>query len=104
MLVSVTERTREIGIRLAIGATESDVQQQFLTEAVVISLMGGALGIVLGLIASYVITTTVGWPVLVSPAAIGGAAAVSMAVGIFFGFYPAQKAAGLDPIDALRYE
>ena len=104
MLVSVTERTREIGIRLAIGATESDVQRQFLTEAVVISLMGGAMGIVLGLIASYVITTTVGWPVMVSPAAIGGAAAVSMAVGIFFGFYPAQKAAGLDPIEALRYE
>jgi putative ABC transport system permease protein len=104
MLVSVTERTREIGIRLAIGATESDVQRQFLTEAVVISLIGGALGILIGLVASYVISTTVGWPILVSPTAIAGSAAVSMAVGIFFGFYPAQKAAQLDPIDALRYE
>jgi putative ABC transport system permease protein len=104
MLVSVTERTREIGIRLAIGATESDVQRQFLTEAVVISLVGGALGILIGLVASYVISTTVGWPILVSPTAIAGSAAVSMAVGIFFGFYPAQKAAQLDPIDALRYE
>jgi putative ABC transport system permease protein len=104
MLVSVTERTREIGIRLAIGATESDVQHQFLTEAVVISLLGGALGILIGLVASFVISTTVGWPILVSPMAIAGSAAVSMAVGIFFGYYPAQKAAQLDPIDALRYE
>jgi putative ABC transport system permease protein len=104
MLVSVTERTREIGIRMAIGATEGDVQQQFLIEAVVLSLVGGAVGIVSGLGASYVITHTLGWPVLVSPTAIVAAVIFSMAVGIFFGFYPARKAARLDPIEALRYE
>ncbi len=104
MLVSVTERTREIGIRMAIGATEGDVQQQFLIEAVVLSLVGGAIGIVFGLGASYTITQTLGWPVLVSPAAIVAAVIFSMAVGIFFGFYPARKAARLDPIEALRYE
>jgi putative ABC transport system permease protein len=104
MLVSVTERTREIGIRLAIGATESDVQWQFLTEAVVISLIGGAIGILLGVSASFAISSTVGWPILVSPSAIAAAVGVAMAVGIFFGFYPAQKAAQLDPIEALRYE
>ena len=104
MLVSVTERTREIGIRMAIGATEGDVQQQFLVEAVVLSLVGGAVGIVSGLGASYVITHTLGWPVLVSPTAIVAAVIFSMAVGIFFGFYPARKAARLDPIEALRYE
>jgi len=104
MLVSVTERTREIGIRMAIGATEGDVQQQFLIEAVVLSLVGGAIGIVFGLGSSYTITQTLGWPVLVSPAAIVAAVIFSMAVGIFFGFYPARKAARLDPIEALRYE
>jgi putative ABC transport system permease protein len=104
MLVSVTERTREIGIRMAIGATEVDVQQQFLIEAVVLSLVGGAIGIAFGLAASYVITQTLQWPVLVSPAAILAAVIFSMAVGIFFGFYPARKAARLDPIEALRYE
>jgi putative ABC transport system permease protein len=104
MLVSVTERTREIGIRMAIGATEGDVQQQFLIEAVVLSLLGGAIGITLGMGASYMITQTLGWPVLVSPTAIVAAVVFSMAVGIFFGFYPARKAAGLDPIEALRYE
>ena len=104
MLVSVTERTREIGIRMAIGATEGDVQQQFLTEAVVLSLLGGAIGIFLGMSASYLITQTLGWPVLVSPAAIVTAVVFSMAVGVFFGFYPARKAARLDPIEALRYE
>jgi putative ABC transport system permease protein len=104
MLVSVTERTREIGIRMAIGATEGDVQQQFLIEAVVLSLLGGAIGIFLGMTTSYLITQTLGWPVLVSPTAIVTAVLFSMAVGIFFGFYPARKAAGLDPIEALRYE
>ena len=104
MLVSVTERTREIGIRMAIGATEGDVQQQFLTEAVVLSLLGGAIGICMGLTASYLITQTLQWPVLVSPLAIVIAVVFSMAVGIFFGFYPARKAARLDPIEALRYE
>jgi putative ABC transport system permease protein len=104
MLVSVTERTREIGIRLAIGATESDVQLQFLTEAVVMSLIGGAMGIALGLVAALVLATAAGWPILVSTGAIAGATGVAIAVGVFFGFYPAQKAARLDPIEALRYE
>jgi putative ABC transport system permease protein len=104
MLVSVTERTREIGIRMAIGATEGDVQQQFLIEAVVLSIVGGVIGILSGMGASYLITQTLGWPVLVSPTAILAAVLFSMAVGVFFGFYPARKAARLDPIDALRYE
>jgi putative ABC transport system permease protein len=104
MLVSVTERTREIGIRMAIGATESDVQQQFLIEAVVLSLLGGGIGILVGIGSSFMITHTLGWSVLVSPLAIVAAVIFSMAVGIFFGFYPAQKAAQLDPIEALRYE
>jgi putative ABC transport system permease protein len=104
MLVSVTERTREIGIRMAIGATEGDVQQQFLIEAIVLSLAGGAVGIAMGVTTSYVITQTLGWPVLVSPMAIVAAVIFSMAVGVFFGFYPARKAARLDPIEALRYE
>lgn len=104
MLVSVTERTREIGIRMAIGATEGDVQQQFLIEAIVLSLLGGGIGIISGMGASFLITNTLGWPVLVSPAAILAAVVFSMAVGIFFGFYPARKAARLDPIEALRYE
>ncbi len=104
MLVSVTERTREIGIRMAIGATEGDVQQQFLIEAVVLSIVGGAIGILSGMGASYLITQTLGWPVLVSPTAIFAAVLFSMAVGVFFGFYPARKAARLDPIEALRYE
>ncbi len=104
MLVSVTERTREIGIRMAIGATEDDVQKQFLIEAVVLSLIGGTIGIALGMISSYVLTQTLNWPVLISPPAILAAVIFSMAVGIFFGFYPARKAARLDPIEALRYE
>ncbi|MFY9560168.1 MAG: ABC transporter permease [Terriglobales bacterium] len=104
MLVSVTERTREIGIRMAIGATEGDVQQQFLIEAIVLSLIGGAVGIALGLGASSTIANTLGWPVLVSTRAIVVAAVFSAAIGIFFGFYPARKAARLDPIEALRYE
>jgi len=103
-LVSVTERTREIGLRMAIGATERDVQRQFLTEAVAMSVLGGALGIAVGIVASLVIASTAGWPILVSGVAVAGAAAVAIAIGIFFGYYPAQKAARLDPIEALRYE
>ncbi len=104
MLVSVTERTREIGIRIAIGATEQDVQRQFLSESVVLSLIGGAIGIVFGVGSSLIITKTLGWAVLISPMAIVAAVVFSMAVGIFFGFYPARKAARLDPIEALRFE
>jgi len=104
MLVSVTERTREIGIRLAVGAHGRDVLLQFLTEAIILSVMGGALGILLGIGSSQLISTLNGWPVLVSTPAVVGAVVFSAAIGIFFGFYPARKAASLDPIEALRYE
>lgn len=104
MLISVTERTREIGLRMAIGATESDVQRQFLVEALLMSLMGGAIGIILGVGLSYGIAVGFGWPILISTGAVAGAVLVSVAVGVFFGYYPAQKAARLDPIEALRYE
>ena len=104
MLVSVTERTREIGIRMAIGATEADVQRQFLVEAVVLSVIGGAIGIVSGLIATMLIPKLLHWAVSVSSLAILVAVVFSVAVGVFFGYYPARKAARLNPIEALRYE
>ena len=104
MLVSVTERTREIGVRMAVGATEDDVRRQFLVEAVTLSMMGGAIGIVLGLVGSALISNFLTWPTLISGKAIVAAAIFSAAVGIFFGYYPAHKAAQLDPIEALRYE
>ena len=104
MLVSVTERTREIGIRMAVGATEQDVQRQFLSEAVVLSSIGGIAGIVLGVVASGLITRFVHWSTFVSPLSVVVAAFFSAGVGIFFGYYPARKAARLDPIEALRYE
>jgi putative ABC transport system permease protein len=104
MLVSVTERTREIGIRMAIGARSSAVRTQFLIESIVLSLTGGATGIVLGVVVSVGVPLLLGWPTLVSTASIIGSVVFSAAVGIFFGYYPARKAAGLDPIEALRYE
>jgi putative ABC transport system permease protein len=104
MLVSVTERTREIGIRMAIGARSSAVRTQFLIESVVLSLTGGMVGILLGLLVSFLIPQMLGWPTMVSMPAIVGSAVFSAAVGIFFGYYPARKAAALDPIDALRHE
>jgi len=104
MLVSVTERTREIGIRMAIGARSSAVRTQFLIESIVLSLTGGTIGIVLGLVLSLAIPAFLGWPTLVSMMAIIGSVLFSAAVGIFFGYYPARKAASLDPIEALRYE
>lgn len=104
MLVSVTERTREIGIRMAIGARSSAVRSQFLIESIVLSLTGGSIGIVLGVVLSLVIPAFLGWPTLVSMMAIVGSVLFSAAVGIFFGYYPARKAASLDPIEALRYE
>ena len=104
MLVSVTERTREIGIRMAIGARSSAVRSQFLIESIVLSLTGGMVGIILGVAFSLAIPAFLGWPTLVSMMAIIGSALFSAAVGIFFGYYPARKAASLDPIEALRYE
>ena len=104
MLVSVTERTREIGLRLAIGARGSDVLFQFLIEAVVISLVGGAIGIGLGYLVAWLVEVYQEWPTMIPPDAVFTAAAFSAVVGIFFGFYPARKAAGLDPIEALRFE
>jgi len=104
MLVSVTERTREIGIRMAVGARGHDILLQFLIEAVALSSTGGLLGILLGVGGARLITMIKQWPTLVSPQSIIIAFAFSAAVGVFFGFYPARKASQLDPIDALRYE
>src|SRR5450432_2655657 len=104
MLVSVTERTREIGVRLAVGAHGRDILTQFLIEAVVLSAMGGVIGIAAGVVASKVISMVKNWPTVISPLWMLIAFLVSAAVGIFFGFYPAREASRLDPIDALRYE
>ena len=104
MLVSVTERTREIGVRMAVGARGSDILLQFLVEAVVLSVGGGLIGIGLGIAVAEIVSAKVGWNTLVSPESVALAFAFSAAIGIFFGFYPARKAAGLDPIEALRYE
>ncbi len=103
-LLSVTERTREIGLRLAVGARGRDVMRQFLLEAVSLSVAGGALGVVLGLIASVIIARTLQWATVVSPLSVALAFGVSALVGVFFGWYPARRAARLDPIEALRRE
>jgi len=104
MLVSVTERTREIGIRMAIGARTKDILWQFLIEAVLLTMLGGIIGIILGAAGAMVVSRILDWPTLISVQSITIAFFFSGAVGIFFGFYPARKAAGLNPIDALRYE
>ena len=104
MLVSVTERTREIGLRMAVGARSRDILRQFLIEAVVLCLAGGLIGILAGCGSSWLITYFLRWPTETSVAAIVASVVVSAGVGIIFGFYPAWKASRLDPIEALRYE
>ena len=104
MLVSVTERTKEIGLRQAVGAKTRDILSQFLVEAVTLSVLGGTIGILFGVTASLLISYLAEWRTLVSPLAIISAFLFSALVGVFFGYYPARKAAYLDPIEALRYE
>ena len=104
MLVSVTERTREIGLRMAVGARSYDILRQFLVEAVVLCLLGGGVGILLGRGVSFLVCCALHWPTQISVPAIVAAFVVSVTVGVVFGFYPAWKASRLDPIEALRYE
>jgi ABC-type antimicrobial peptide transport system permease subunit len=104
MLVSVTERTREIGIRRAVGARSRDVLLQFLVEAITLSLAGGVAGIILGFLTAFIITQFLDWPAAISLGSIGLAFGIAAAVGVFFGFYPARRASQLDPINALRFE
>ena len=104
MLVSVTERTREIGLRMSVGARARDILRQFLTESVLLCLAGGACGILLGWLGSWMVTFVLGWPTESSPQAVVAAVVVSATVGVVFGYYPAWKASRLDPIEALRYE
>jgi ABC-type antimicrobial peptide transport system permease subunit len=104
MLVSVTERTREIGLRMAVGARRRDILMQFLVEAITLALIGGGVGIACGLAGSRAVSYFAEWRTLVAPQAIVVAFGFAAGVGIFFGFYPARKAARLDPIEALRYE
>jgi macrolide transport system ATP-binding/permease protein len=104
MLVSVTERTREIGLRMAVGANEKDILRQFLVEAVVLCLVGGLIGIIAGRGASLLVGMIMNWPTAPSATAAFVAVAVSVTVGVTFGYYPAWKASRLNPIDALRYE
>jgi putative ABC transport system permease protein len=104
MLISVTERTREIGVRLTVGATEKEIQRQFLAEAVAVGLVGGVAGVPLGILVSAVASRVFEWPALISPAAIGVAVMLSLAVAFLFGYYPARTASRLDPIEAIRYE
>jgi macrolide transport system ATP-binding/permease protein len=104
LLVSVTERTREIGVRMAVGARRRHILFQFLVESVALSLVGGLAGIALGVAISVAISSLAGWPTLIAPVAVVGALLFAAAVGVFFGFYPARRAASLDPIAALRFE
>jgi putative ABC transport system permease protein len=104
MYVSVTERTREIGLRMSIGGRSIDILMQFLTESIMISVIGGVIGILLGLLASSGVGAVMNWPISVMPQAQALAFIVCTVIGVFFGWYPARKAANLNPIDALRYE
>jgi putative ABC transport system permease protein len=104
LLVSVTERTREIGVRMAVGAKRRHIVMQFLIEAMTLSLLGGAVGVVLGVVGAKLTTVVAGWPTVISTDVILIAFLFSLAVGLFFGLYPANKASRLNPIEALRYE
>ncbi|MBS1564821.1 MAG: FtsX-like permease family protein, partial [Bacteroidetes bacterium] len=104
MYVSVTERTKEIGLRMSIGARGIDILMQFLIEAIIISITGGLIGVVLGIVGAEVINLALHWPILISEASIVLSFLVCAVTGVFFGYYPAQKASRLDPIEALRYE
>src|SRR5476651_1429504 len=104
MYVSVTERTKEIGLRMSIGARGKDILMQFLMEAVIISITGGIIGVLLGFISTQIVTLTLGWPTIISESSVVLSFVVCAVTGIFFGYYPAQKASRLDPIEALRYE
>jgi putative ABC transport system permease protein len=104
MYVSVTERTKEIGLRMSIGARGKDILMQFLMEAVLISVTGGVIGVVIGFLSTQIVTLTLGWPTIISESSVVLSFVVCAVTGIFFGYYPAQKASRLDPIEALRYE
>jgi len=104
MLVSVTERTREIGLRMAVGARTRDILGQFLVEAVTLSLIGGMAGIAIGIATAVGIAEFAGWRIVLSPESVVLAVAFAFAIGVFFGFYPARKAARLNPVEALRFE
>ena len=104
MYVSVTERTREIGLRMSIGGRGVDILMQFLIESILLSLLGGVIGIILGVGGAFVVSSVAGWPVAIMPTAVILSFLVCTVIGVFFGWYPARKAAGLNPIDALRYE
>ncbi len=104
MLVSVSERTKEVGLRMAVGAKGRDITWQFLIEAVILCLVGGGLGILAGALGAQAVSNSVGWPIHISPRAVVVALTVSSLIGIFFGLYPARKAASLDPIRSLQFE
>jgi putative ABC transport system permease protein len=104
MLVSITQRTREIGVRLAVGATEGDVQLQFLSEAIALSVLGGTVGLLLGVGLTYALQNGLHWEMELTAGTVVAAAAFSLLVGVVFGFYPARRASRLDPIQALRFE
>ena len=104
MFVSVTERTREIGLRLSVGGRANDIMMQFLIESVLLSVFGGIIGIIFGMLVTYVVTSVIGWSMIIMPEVQALGFIVCSAIGIFFGWYPARKASNLNPIDALRYE
>jgi len=104
MYVSVTERTREIGLRLSVGGRAYDIMMQFLIESILLSVFGGVIGITFGIFVTYIVTSLMGWSIIIMPTVIAISFGVCSAIGIFFGWYPARKAASLNPIDALRYE